>query len=254
VNTNGLTKAVAAAIDQGSNFYTLTYAPTNSERDGKLRKIKIEVARQGLTLAYRKGYYADDPEKVNHSVAKPDAALTAATGLTTQETMRLAMSRGGPLPGEILIKVGVVPIGPADKPEDTPAAGNIPAAKTHGPYRRYSVNYAIDPHDLTLLRTPDGMIHSDFGLVIFVFDPDGVLVNSVSNAVHMTATLDQVKQVFAQGIYRHEEISAPAKGEYFLRIAVHDLHRDLYGAVEVATSQVRGIAPATPPASPPSSK
>jgi hypothetical protein len=133
----------------------------------------------------------------------------------------------------------------ATQTEETAAPGNMPAAKTHGPYRRYSVNYAINPSDITFLRTEDGVIHADFDLVIFVYDRDGGLVNSLGNGVKITATMDQVKQLFAKGIYQHEEISAPAKGEYFLRIAVHDKHHDRYGAVEVATSQVRNVVPAT---------
>ena len=248
LNTNDLTKAVANAIDEGSNFYTLTYTPTNSERDGKLRKIKIQLARQGLSLTYRKGYYADDPDKIRTVAAvKPDAATTAANAPTASDTMHLAMARGAPTPTDILIKVGVVPITPATQPEADPAPGNVPAPKAHGPYRRYSVNYLIDPKDFAFLRMPDGTIHSDFELIIFVFDSDGVAVNSVGNTVHITGSLDQIQRMLADGIFRHVEISTPAKGEYFLRIAVHDLHRDHYGAVEVATSAVRNVAPPTPP-------
>ena len=246
VNTNGLTQAVATAIDEGSNFYTLTYTPSNSERDGKLRKIKIQLARRGFNLAYRQGYYADRPNSIKSANAGPTtAAVTPAGGLTPQATERMAMMRGAPAPAEILIKVGVVPMSSATQTEETAAPGNMLAAKTHGPYRRYSVNYAINPSDITFLRTEDGVIHADFDLVIFVYDRDGGLVNSLGNGVKITATMDQVKQLFAKGIYQHEEISAPAKGEYFLRIAVHDKHHDRYGAVEVATSQVRNVVPAT---------
>jgi VWFA-related protein len=251
LNTNGLTKAVATAIDDGSNFYTLTYTPTNSARDGKLRKIKVKLARQGLTLAYRQGYYADDPNSLKPSAKPTDAAVTAASGPTARDTMYLAMTRGTPTPSEILIKVGVVPINSATQLEDKPAAGNMLGAKTHGPYRRYSVNYAIDPGGLAYVRTADGKIHTDFDLVIFVFDPNGTLVNSQISSVHLAATLEELKKILNDAIFRHEEVSAPAKGEYFLRIAIHDLHRDHYGAVEVATSQVRNVVPPTPP--PPSS-
>ena len=38
--------------------YTLGYYPTNSERDGKFRKIKIETANHDLKVLARKGYYA----------------------------------------------------------------------------------------------------------------------------------------------------------------------------------------------------
>ena len=38
--------------------YTLGYYPTNSQRDGKFRKIKVETANHDLKVLARKGYYA----------------------------------------------------------------------------------------------------------------------------------------------------------------------------------------------------
>ena len=37
---------------------------------------------------------------------------------------------------------------------------------------------------------------------------------------------------------QHAEVSVPAKGELYFRIAVHDLHRDHHGAIEVPTAQI----------------
>ena len=68
-------------------------------------------------------------------------------------------------------------------------------------------------------------------------------------------TLDDIKQTVQQGILLHEEVSVPAKGDSFLRIGVHDRHRDRYGAVEVATSQVQNLVPTQPrPTSPAEAK
>jgi VWFA-related protein len=241
-NTNGLTEAVASAIDEGSNFYTLTYTPTDSEWNGTLRKIKVQLSRPGVSLTYRKGYYADDPNKIKSASAAPaDTAAKAGGSPISQATERAAMMRGAPTPSQVIIKVGVLPM-PANQSEDKAGPGSIPAAKTHGPYRRYAVNYAIDPADITFLKNPDGKIRADFDLIIFVFDRDGVLVNSLGNRVQIVATLEQVKQMAAQGIYQHVEISTPTQGEYFLRIAVHDVYHDRYGAVEVATSQLKNVA------------
>ena len=244
VNTNGLKEAAAAAVTEGANFYTLTYTPTNTERDGKLRKIRVEVARPGVQLAYRKGYYADDPAKV----AKADDATTAAAAPSTHDTLRLAMTRGAPVPGEILIKVGVVPMTPATQTEDKVASSNVVTEKAKGPFLRYSVNYAINPGDLVFLKGPDGKIYSDFDLVIFVYDSDGGLINSLQNSAHIAGSLEEIRKAIVQGVLCHEEVSAPAKGEYFFRIAVHDRHRDHYGAVEVATGDVRNVKPAIPAA------
>jgi VWFA-related protein len=257
-NTNGLTQAVATAINDGSNFYTLTYTPSKPASDGKFRKIKVQLAQSGVNLAYRHGYYADDPNQSPSPAANgqpqpsrvADSAVTSATPNPLQ-AMRVAMMRGSPTPTEIIMKVAVLPSGPSTQSEDTPAPNNILSEKVHGPFRRYSVSYAIEPADITFLRSPDGKIHAAFELVIFVFNPEGVLVNRLSTQLRIASPLDELKKSVANGIQYRQEISAPAKGEYFFRIVVHDLTHDRLGAVEVATSEVKNLQPPTaPPPSP----
>ena len=55
-------KKLAEAFDEISeelrSQYTLGYYPTNNERDGKFRKIKVETANHDLKVLARKGYYA----------------------------------------------------------------------------------------------------------------------------------------------------------------------------------------------------
>jgi VWFA-related protein len=253
-NTNALTQAVATAINDGSNFYTLTYTPANPNRDGKFRKIKVQLAQQGLNLSYRHGYYADDPDHGPPATKGQPQQTTVADSAVTAgnpdrlRTMRVAMMRGSPTPSEIIMKVAVFPVGPSTQTEDNPAPGNTLSEKVHGPFRRYSVSYAIEPADITFLRAPDGKIHAAFELVIFVFNPEGVLVNRTSQQLRIASSLDDLKKNVAKGIQYSQEISAPAKGEYFFRIVVHDLTRDRIGAVEVATSEVKNLQlPTAPP-------
>jgi hypothetical protein len=161
------------------------------------------------------------------------------------------MMRGSPTPTQIIMKVAVFPAGPSTQTEDNPAPGNMPSEKVHGPFRRYTVTYAIEPHDITFLRLSDGKIHAAFELAIFVFNPDGVLVNMTSKDLRISSPLDELKKNVANGIQYSQEISTPAKGEYFLRIVVHDLARDHVGAVEVATSEVKNLqSPTAPPPTP----
>jgi VWFA-related protein len=55
-------KHLQEAFDQISeelrSQYTVGYYPTNSARDGKFRKIKIDVANKDYKILARKGYYA----------------------------------------------------------------------------------------------------------------------------------------------------------------------------------------------------
>src|SRR5215472_10136048 len=65
-NTNGLTDAVASAIETGSNYYTLTYTPTDHRWNTAFRNIHVEITAgvaKGAKLTYRRGYYADDPRR-----------------------------------------------------------------------------------------------------------------------------------------------------------------------------------------------
>lgn len=45
-------------VDELRNQYTLTYYPTNSKRDGRWRRLAVNVTRPALTTRTRKGYWA----------------------------------------------------------------------------------------------------------------------------------------------------------------------------------------------------
>jgi VWFA-related protein len=250
-NTNNLTAAVTKAVQEGSNFYTVSYIPTDQRQDGKERKIKVQLARPGLNLSYRTGYYADLPEKNGKGGAKQtDAASLAAAASEGQNEQRMVMMRGAPAPTEILIKVAVARMTPGNTTEEKVAAGNLAAPTTQGPYQRYSVNYAIAPGDLMQVTGEDGKIHIDYDALVYVYNENGDLVNWVGRTHPIVATADDVRRVATRGILTQAEVSVPAKGVYFLRIAVRDRNRDRYGAVEVATTQVKDVvaANAEPPA------
>ena len=56
--SNDLAGALQQGIQEGSNYYTLAYYPQNPNWNGKYRQIRVEMAQKGLSLAYRRGYYA----------------------------------------------------------------------------------------------------------------------------------------------------------------------------------------------------
>jgi Ca-activated chloride channel homolog len=54
----GLRDAFAGTVEELRRQYTLTYESTNEKLDGKWRAIEIRVARPGLNVRARQGYYA----------------------------------------------------------------------------------------------------------------------------------------------------------------------------------------------------
>jgi hypothetical protein len=78
--TNGLERAMATTIEDGTTYYTVSYSPTDLKFDGRLRKIRIALGQKGYRLAYRHSYLADDDnliaeKKANVSSYHLDAAL-----------------------------------------------------------------------------------------------------------------------------------------------------------------------------------
>jgi len=64
---NDVDAEIGSAIQDGANFYTLTYHPTNTSNDPhKFHKIKITADRPGVTVVTRQGYYLNyGPGRVN---------------------------------------------------------------------------------------------------------------------------------------------------------------------------------------------
>jgi len=257
-NTNGLTQAVSKAIEQGSNYYTLTYTPSNLQWDERFRSIKVKVddpsAKQ---LTYRNGYYAIDPNDRNRV-----AAQGAATALVATNTMSAAMVHGGPNQAEILFKVR---IRPSSAPPDaailkTNQSNPDPKMKgmLEGPYKQYGVDLAPDPHAVNCRLGVDGNRHCALEMWTFVFDSNGDKLITASNRLHTLLTPEEYAKLLSGGMAFHQQISVPVKGEYYIRTAIHDMVSDNVGTVEVPVSAVARLdplqqlaaAPASAPAAP----
>jgi VWFA-related protein len=258
INTNGLADAVTRSIAAGSNYYTLTYSPTDEVSDGKFRKIQLKLRRDGFTMAYRRGYYADAPAATPAPVeaTRPAPSLTSGTPVTFSaikpaapavDAMHNAMIFGSPVPTQITLKVMVVPA--AKEPEETLVPSNyaIPSAKISGPYRRYDVAIAADPSAIEFTPMADGGGHVNLQFRTYVYTPDGKLVNTSSRVRDEDFTAAMYNRALHKGLFFHQQISVPLKGEFYLRIGVHDVTADRDGAVEVPVDSVKNLpAPAVP--------
>jgi VWFA-related protein len=57
-NDNDLKGAIGRSMDMGSSYYILAYSPSNTEWNGKLRKIEVKAPGKKVKLVYRRTYYA----------------------------------------------------------------------------------------------------------------------------------------------------------------------------------------------------
>jgi VWFA-related protein len=257
-NTNGLADAVAKAIEAGSNYYSITYTPTDRRQTGDYRHINVALtgshAAQGLQLAYRQGYFSNDAKHPNNSDQATFSSTLSIDDHAAASYAQAAMARGAPTPEDILFKVRVLPT--STTPEDTLAPGNVsdPRSTLKGPYRRLSIDYAALATSLTFTAQPKGAIE----FTTLVYTPDGQLINAMGKTIELNLNPDQYQRYLqaahsGAGAQAHLEVSVPIKQQTYLRIAIHDIPSNRFGVVEVPTSTVIHLPPATTTTAPPTS-
>jgi len=232
-NTNGLKEAVAKSVSLGSHYYTIAYTPTNAKWTGDFRKIKVKLADDtgGYQLYYRHGYYADDPDHPQNSHTTTALAPSA---------MGTALLRGAPDPTQIIFEAHIGKV--STVPETNVAIGNDAAPKLRGPYLTYAINYGVDARNIAFQATPDGVYHGSVEFIALLYDADGTVLNSISNTMNASLPTATYTKVLQHGLQMSQLISVPQdpkhKGEYYLRIAVHDVPGDRVGAIEIPVGAV----------------
>ncbi len=260
INTNDLSGAVTRAIRNGSNFYTLTYSPANHRFDGAFRKLELRLvgarASEGLTLSYRRGYYAIDPEarprRLLSRPTPPGAPSTASpTSNLPTPALHAAMLRGAPEATGIVFKVAVLPASPPSAaPELTVAPSNQPDPQlAKAPFRSYTVDFAAFPSQL-LTRGSNGNYTGSIRFITIAYNAEGSAVNLVDQTTGIDIPGDAYALAQRAGVRYHQLISVPAKGDFFLRIGINDLAGDRIGSIEVPVVAIKNLPPA--PASGPS--
>lgn len=247
-NRNNLEQAVADAIENGANYYTLSYTPSEIKTGGEWRSIHVEVAKsenlKGVQLSYRRGYFADNLKVPAHKTGT--AEVSGDPNRPTVESnpySRTVMMHGAPTPQDIPFTTRILPASKSF--EQTLAPGNAPDPKNPfpPPYRRYDVDCAASARYFSLAESPDGHHSGSIQAAVFVYDARGKLLNRASRTLTLNLTPEEYAQFQRLGFREHLEISAPAKGEVFLRVGIEETASGRIGAVEVASSAVDRLPP-----------
>jgi VWFA-related protein len=238
VNTNGLKGAIEKAIAAGSDYYAIAYSPTNHDWNGNYRKTEVKVDRPKIALSYRRGYYADDPS-VPSKHKEEEGGKTAPPPYSALDN---AMFWGAPDPTEIIF-TAKVQLSFAD-PEDSMAPRNHVAPKIAGPFHRYTVKFTIDPAQAKCDATPDGVHHCTLEFRAYVYDAGGAQINARADGVKVNLPAANSANLPPRDIVYPLQISAPVKGDFFLRLGVRDVANDRLGALEVPLAAVAELPPA----------
>jgi VWFA-related protein len=243
-NNNDLVGAFTQSLSSGSDYYTLTYSPTNHDDRGGFRSIHVALQgpaqAQGLKLAYRRGYYLDDTRSRNTHATTLAAENTSAPAVSAYAMA--VMQHGAPAPSDILFKVRVLPVAPGK--EDATTSRRVLTDDKHPP-QNYEVDFTTLATKLDVPLQADGKRHGAVEFVIYAYDAEGKLLHSQSKVMTLNLTPENYTKLLKGGIGYSQQMTAPTKTQSF-RIAVHDLTSGQLGVVEVPLSAVSHLAPATP--------
>jgi VWFA-related protein len=273
-NANDFTRVIEDVIRTSSSYYTIAYATTNTKWNGELRRIKVTVDQPDLELRHKEGYIASSLDKREQNgiaaiekrkaeeaeqqesggseSGQPSAgaqegnaaASNAQLGATIHHSkagFEAAMGLGAIPPTEIVFSARLEPdanIAKVDKNAAMPQSNFLTPEWQHKPFRNYTVFYSADLHRVRFSRTPDGMRHASIEFAAVVHTGDGETVNSILETDTLDLTTDQYRELLVSGLQRKKQIAIPAKGNFFLRLGVHDKESDQVGALEIPVDRI----------------
>lgn len=271
VNRNGIKSIMQEIVAKGSDYYTLTYSPTNLKWDGSFRKLKVEtVSGAGQSAAphleYRPGYYAAD-RVVNKEALASGLANTTNTandqfllasevsselgkvGLPSslqKSGLQTSMTMGQIPPTELILNASVRPSLSAlklSKDAAMPEGDYMRDKFKHQPYRMYDVLFATDASRFQLPQSPDGLHHGGVEFVAAVYTDQGDVVNSFKVVISLNLKDDSYRALLKNGMGTKHSIAIPVKGNYVVRLGVHDVNSDRIGALEFPLTAIsQGVA------------
>ena len=225
-NTNGIKEAIATANEQGSNYYSLSYTPTNKLYDGKFRKIKVQFAQKGYKLAYRQGYFADE---VNAAAKEAQLARNA---------IATAMHFGSPPAREVQFSVHVYPVG-GKKKVDRSTIGEIrrplkrkEVLPSQIDIQHYVIDYTLNGSDVHFVPTPRGGFLSSLGLMIMSYGTEGRVLAGMSTNARSDLSGEVYKKIVKGEIGFQEEVDVPVEATS-MRLGVQDQFASHLGTVDV---------------------
>jgi len=245
-NTNGLKEAVAHAINNGANYYTLFYATPDPQYDGKYHKISVKVNVPYVHLAYRTGYYSDD---IAHNEMTPGLTLATTAPEPYGNNMAASMGRGVPTSTQLLFTARVEPHGDGKLPDGAKVLGTLDPKLAGKTLHRYDFQYALPGRQITFKDGPDKSHIGSLEFDIAVYDVFGKPVTSISQTINLTLTEERYQQLQRKPFELLQNLDLP-NGELFVRIGILDGNSDRTGTMEIPLVVTDKPAAAAKPAEP----
>jgi hypothetical protein len=180
------------------------------------------MAEGKYELAYRRGYFAVDPDETGQ-------------GTPVLSPITEAMEHGVPPLSQVIFEARVLAAGDPELGglQPTPGVAGKPSEPLQPPVTRYFVDYSIDPHRLVLKDLPGGKKQAELEVTQAVYDAEGKRLNFTDAGLEVTQTTVQMASDMQTGLRVRQEIDVPA-GPVWLKLGVRDATSGQIGTLELA--------------------
>lgn len=242
---NKVEELLDKAVDSGSNYYSLTYSPTNTKYDGTERHIEVTLEKKtGYTLTYRMLYYGvpdTEAQPANHKTEVLQSRFVAAK---TTDNLYANIEHGAPMLHDLLFSAhvsteGAPVMATADQMlqlEDSPAYfrtrhRNKPLKPlTPVKLQKYRIDYGVIDSQLRSAAKRKG-VPALLEFAVAAYDADGHLLNSMLNEGLVSQEADAAVKSGAP-FHAEQELDVPP-GAAWLRLAVRDKLNNRTGTLEL---------------------
>ena len=197
LNTNDLTKAIEIGAEESSSYYVLGYYPSQKKWDGNFRAVKVKVAKSGISVRHRRGYYATDPEN-----------WKKASG----EDLKNALARNDVDSSSVLFYARAVP-----------PTGNS----------EVKVEFLVDTHTVSFGTTNENQRYCNLEFQVQAYTQDGKLAKAEVQQAEAPLKPETYARIEKSGLPMPVSIKLPP-GNYVLRLGVRDNRTGLFGTTELA--------------------
>ncbi|MGD0829855.1 MAG: VWA domain-containing protein [Terracidiphilus sp.] len=198
--SNDMAGALQQGIQEGSNYYTLAYRPQNPKWNGNFRKIRVNAAQNGLSLTYRRGYFA-----LPETIPSSDAA---------QELLGALQPK---IPDATMLRLKAKVTPPDEKQSKLQVTANINAS---------DVKFTIDEA---------GHRHAQLLVLLLAYNDGAKQANAPpqsSGMLNIDLDAQRYQTVLEHGIAFQLALPVPS-GNYRLRLGVSDTSNHHIGTLDM---------------------
>jgi len=193
-NTNDLAKGLDRVTADLASYYEIAYAPKNAEADGSFRKIEVKVARKGVDVTSRSGYFA--------------LPATDSAPLLPFELPLLAAAAATPAPHAFEFQAGVFRFHETSRGRQFTLVTEVPVASLAVEEDKKARQY-----------------HIKFNVMALVKDAKGTVVERLSNAYPLEGPLENLPALQRGNVVFKRQLWL-GPGRYTLTTVVRDQQAD----------------------------